>query len=182
MSIRHLPAAVAAAMLAGFALAAPAVAQVSVQPAAAVTGMTSGRIGPSLTALVALAGVVIGRLALARSTGRIGTGNRGRMAIVAMVSGLIGVVVGGLSGHRRRWSRHRQRDSRVLGGHGVGADRHGSRRTGSGPLPPHSADRLTAATSREPMLDEVQGPSVNEHQAHLGQSRRDIGVHGMLAR
>ncbi|WP_327114605.1 DUF6223 family protein [Nocardia sp. NBC_01730] len=96
MSIRHLPAAVAAAMLAGFALAAPAVAQVSVQPAAAVTGMTSGRIGPSLTALVALAGVVIGRLALARSTGRIGTGNRGRMAIVAMVSGLIGVVVGGV--------------------------------------------------------------------------------------
>ncbi|MFI6774385.1 DUF6223 family protein [Nocardia sp. NPDC050412] len=95
MSVRHLPAAVAAAMLAGFALAAPAAAQVSVESAAA-TGMTSGRIGPSLTALVALAGVVIGGLALARSASRIGTGNRGRRAIVALVSGLIGVVVGGV--------------------------------------------------------------------------------------
>src|SRR6478672_10469622 len=47
MSVRHLPAAVAAAILAGFALAAPAAAQVSVESAAA-TGMTSGRIGPSL--------------------------------------------------------------------------------------------------------------------------------------
>lgn len=96
MSVRHLPAVVAAGMLAGFALAAPAAAQASVQPAAAATGMTSGRIGPSLTALVALFGVVIGVLALTRSTGRIGTGDRGRRAIVALVSGLIGVVVGGV--------------------------------------------------------------------------------------
>lgn len=91
MSVRHLPTATAAALLAGFALAAPAAA--SVQQSAAVTGMTSGRVGPTLTALVGLVGVVAGVLALARG-GRIGLGDGRRGAWVALISGLISLVLG----------------------------------------------------------------------------------------
>ena len=42
---------------------------------AGVIGPGSGRAGASVAAVVALIGVVIGGLALARSAGRIGTGN-----------------------------------------------------------------------------------------------------------
>lgn len=65
----------------------------SVLITAAVTGMTPGRLGPTLTALVGLLGVVIGGLALAR---RIGTANRRRGAIAALALGLISLVVGAL--------------------------------------------------------------------------------------
>jgi Family of unknown function (DUF6223) len=92
MSVRHLISAVDAALLGGVGLTEPAVAQVSV--AAGVIG--SGRLVPIVAAVVGLIGVVIGGLALARSTGRIGTGNGRRGAIVAGVAGLIGVVVSGL--------------------------------------------------------------------------------------
>jgi hypothetical protein len=74
-----------------------AAAHVSVQPAAidAYT-LTADRLWATTVAVLALVGVVIGGLALARSAGRIGTGN-GRMgAIVALVAGLIAVVNGGL--------------------------------------------------------------------------------------
>ncbi|MEU7769207.1 DUF6223 family protein [Nocardia sp. NPDC049190] len=91
MSVRHLPAVTAAALLVGIAFAAPAAA--SVQQTAAITGMTSGRLGPTLTALVGLLGVVIGGLALGR-VGRIGTAAGRRAAIVAVVSGLVGLVLG----------------------------------------------------------------------------------------
>src|SRR6266542_2813721 len=52
-----------------------------------------------LAALAAatLVGVVIGGLALRRSAGRIGTGNGRMRAIVALVTGLIAVVNGGLN-------------------------------------------------------------------------------------
>jgi hypothetical protein len=87
----------AAALVAGFGLAAPAAAQVSDQPAAAsVYTMSPGRIGASVAAVVGLIGAVIGGLALARSAGRIGTGNGRRGAIVALVLGPIGLVIGGL--------------------------------------------------------------------------------------
>ena len=87
----------AAALVVGFGLAAPAAAQVSVQPAAAsVYTMSPGRIGASMAAVVGLIGAVIGGLALARSAGRIGTGNGRRGAIVALVLGPIGLVIGGL--------------------------------------------------------------------------------------
>lgn len=93
MSIRHLPAVATAVLFGGIASAAPAAA--SVQQTAAVTGMTSGRVGPTLTALVGLAGVVIGSLSLARS-GRLSPGT-GRMgAKVALVAGLISLVLGSL--------------------------------------------------------------------------------------
>ena len=100
-----------------------------------------GRLVATVAALVGLAGVVIGGLALARSAGRIGTGNGRRGAIVALVAGLTGMVIGGLvvaaaEGGPGTGYGH----SRWLRGPGGGADRHGPRRAGSGPLPPH---RLT---------------------------------------
>ena len=86
-----------AALVAWFGLAAPAAAQVSVQPAApTVYTLTPGRMVASAAAMVALIGAVIGGLALARSAGRIGTGNWRRGAIVALVLGPIGLVIGGL--------------------------------------------------------------------------------------
>ncbi|WP_054812723.1 DUF6223 family protein [Nocardia arizonensis] len=91
MSVRRLPAAVAAALSAGVAFAAPATA--SVQQTAAVAGITPGRVGPTLTALVGLIGVVIGSVALARA-GRMGIVNRRRSAIAALGSSLISVVLG----------------------------------------------------------------------------------------
>ncbi|MFF4764154.1 DUF6223 family protein [Streptomyces sp. NPDC001292] len=79
-----------------FVLAAPAAAHGSAQ-LAAVYSVTTGRLVGGTAALVALAGVVIGGLALARSAGRVGAGNRRSRAIVAMVAGLFGLVVGALN-------------------------------------------------------------------------------------
>jgi len=63
------------------------------QAAVSAYTLTPGRLVGTVAALVALAGVVIGGLALARS-GRIGNGKRS--AIVALVAGLTGIAVGGL--------------------------------------------------------------------------------------
>ena len=85
-------------MSVGFALAAPAAAHVLAQSAAVdAYTLTTGRLVGSAAALVALAGVLIGGLALARSAGRIGTGNGKRGAIVSLVAGLTGVVIGTLN-------------------------------------------------------------------------------------
>ncbi|MGJ6965913.1 DUF6223 family protein [Streptosporangium sp. G11] len=100
MSVRHLPAAAAAALL-GVLLATPAAAHASVQldPVSAYA-LTSGRLWSLVGALLGLAGVVVGGLALARSTGRIstgtGTGTGRKGAVVALVAGLIGTALGGL--------------------------------------------------------------------------------------
>jgi hypothetical protein len=90
MSIRRLLAAAAAALVGAFGLVAPAAAQV----AAGGTGIGSGRLLPTVAAVVGLVGVILGGLALSRSAGR--TGNGRREAIAAEVAGLISVVVGGL--------------------------------------------------------------------------------------
>jgi Family of unknown function (DUF6223) len=83
MSVRHL-------------LAAPAATHVSV--AAGDYGYGIGGRGPSIVAdLVALTSVAIGALALARATGRIGTGNGRTGAIVAMAVGLTGMVLAGVA-------------------------------------------------------------------------------------
>ncbi|MEU2060680.1 DUF6223 family protein [Streptomyces sp. NPDC013455] len=83
-------------MSVGFALAAPAAAHVSAQSAAVdAYTLTTGRLVGTAAALVALAGVVIGGLALARMDGRIGNG-KGR-AVVSLVAGLTGMVVGALN-------------------------------------------------------------------------------------
>jgi hypothetical protein len=97
MSIRHVLAAAAAVLLGAFGFAAPAAAHVSTQPVAASAYSTGpGRIGATVAAVLALIGVVLGGLALARSAGRFGTGDGRRGASVALVLGLIGVVLGGL--------------------------------------------------------------------------------------
>lgn len=95
MSLRHLPATAAAALLGIAGLATPAAAHVLVQPVGAYT-LTAGRLWSVVAALLGLAGVVIGGLALARSAGRIGTGTGRRGAIVALAAGLACTVIGGL--------------------------------------------------------------------------------------
>ncbi|MFI7638063.1 DUF6223 family protein [Nonomuraea sp. NPDC049400] len=97
MSVRFVLAVAGAALLGGFALATPAAAHVLVQPdpVSAYT-MTAGRLWSLVAALLGLIGVVVGGLALARSAGRIGTGNGRRGAIVALAAGLAGLVIGGL--------------------------------------------------------------------------------------
>jgi hypothetical protein len=96
-SVRLVIAAAAAALLGGIGLAAPAAAHVSAQPAAAsVYTMSAGRLGATLAAVLGLTGVIIGGLALARPTGRIGTGSGRLGAIVALVAGPIGMALGGL--------------------------------------------------------------------------------------
>ncbi|WP_424532052.1 DUF6223 family protein [Sphaerisporangium viridialbum] len=97
MSVRHLLAAAAAALLGGFGLATPAAAYVLVQPtAASAYTLTAGRLWSLVAVLLGLAGAVIGGLALARSAGRTGTGTGRRGAIVALVAGLAGALIGGL--------------------------------------------------------------------------------------
>lgn len=86
-----------AALFGSYVLATPAAAQASAQPmAASVTTLSAGRVGSSSAALVALAGVFIGVLALTRPAGRVSTALRGRGGILALVAGVIGVGVGGL--------------------------------------------------------------------------------------
>ena len=93
--VTHLLA--AAAFVGGVALAAPVAAQVLDQPpAVSVYTITPERIAASTAAVVGLIGAVIGGLALARSGGRIGTGNVRRGGIVALVMGPIGLVIGGM--------------------------------------------------------------------------------------
>lgn len=72
----------------GFAVAPAAAA---VHHVAAPTGMTSGRLGPTLTALVGLVGVIAGGLALARAR-RDKAGNRA--GTVALTTGAIAVPAG----------------------------------------------------------------------------------------
>lgn len=66
---------------------------------ATVLAVSSGRLGAFVAAVVALAGVVIGGRALARSAGRArsaGGSGDGRGGSVAIVLGLVGLTVGGL--------------------------------------------------------------------------------------
>jgi hypothetical protein len=87
----------AAALIGGLGLAAPAAAQVSDQPpAVSAYTLTPERIAASGAAVMGLVGVVVGGLALARSAGRVGSGNGRRGAIVALVLGPTALVIGGL--------------------------------------------------------------------------------------
>ncbi|MGW0325636.1 DUF6223 family protein [Nocardia sp. NPDC003183] len=91
MSARHLPAVVATALFASIAVTAPATA--SIHHSAATTGLTSGRLGPTSTALLGLIAVVFGVRVLAR-VGRNGPGNIRNQAVLTLVSGLISLALG----------------------------------------------------------------------------------------
>ncbi|MET7379856.1 DUF6223 family protein [Streptomyces sp. NPDC005526] len=97
MSVRHLLAAAASALIGGIGLATPAAAQASAQSAqVGAYTLTAARFWATAAALLALAGVVVGRLALARSVRRMGNGGT-KGAIAAFVAGLIAVVGGTLN-------------------------------------------------------------------------------------
>jgi len=140
-----LAALAAAALFGGLVYGVLVAAHVSESAATTVYGLTPRRFWATAAAGLALVGVVIGGLAVRRSAGRIGTGNGRLGAIVALAAGLIALVNGGLNLAIATGSRHRKRSSRRCRGTGAGADRHGPRRAGSGPLSPH---RLTRSDSR----------------------------------
>jgi hypothetical protein len=92
-----LAALAAAALFGGLVHAVLVAAHVSEPAATTVYGLTPRRLWATTAAGLALAGVVIGGLALRRSNGRIGTGNGRIGAIVALAAGLIALVNGGLN-------------------------------------------------------------------------------------
>ena len=91
-----LAALAAVALFGGLVHAVLVAAQVSEPAATTIYGSTPQRLWATTAAVLALVGVVIGGLALARSVGRIGSGNGRKGAIVTLVAGLIAVVNGGL--------------------------------------------------------------------------------------
>ncbi|NKY34957.1 hypothetical protein HGA13_18040 [Nocardia speluncae] len=81
------------ALPAGLVPVEPAVAYASVQLVAADHGMTSGRLGPTLTALMGLLGLIAGVLALVRA---IGSRGGKKQAIIALVLGTGSLALGAL--------------------------------------------------------------------------------------
>ena len=86
----------AAALFAGLVHAVLVAAHVSEPAATTVYGLTFRRLWATTVSVLALVGVVIGGLALARPASRFGTASGRLGAIVALVAGLIAVVNGGL--------------------------------------------------------------------------------------
>jgi hypothetical protein len=91
-----LAALAAAAMFGGLVHAVLVVAHVSEPAATTVYGMTPQRLWATTIAVLALVGVVIGGLPMARPASRFGTASGRLGAIVALVTGLVAVVNGGL--------------------------------------------------------------------------------------
>jgi Family of unknown function (DUF6223) len=87
----------AAALFGGLVYAVLVAAHVSEPAATTVYGLTPRRLWATTVAVLALVGVVIGGLALARPASRFGTASGRLGAIVALVAGLIAVVNGGLN-------------------------------------------------------------------------------------
>jgi Family of unknown function (DUF6223) len=86
----------AAALLAGLVHAVLVATHLSEPAATTVHGPTPQRLWATAVAAVALAGVVIGALALARPRSPLGTASGRLGAIVAFVAGAVAVVNGGL--------------------------------------------------------------------------------------
>lgn len=86
----------AVALFGGLVHAVLVAAQVSESAAITVYGPTSQRLWATTAALLALAGVVIGGLALTRAARRIGPGKGRNGAIVALVAGLTAAITGGV--------------------------------------------------------------------------------------
>jgi hypothetical protein len=87
----------AAAVFGGLVYAVLVAAHVSEPAATTVYGLTLRRLWATTVALLALAGVITGGLALARPASRFGTGSGRLGAIVALVAGLIAGANGGLN-------------------------------------------------------------------------------------
>jgi hypothetical protein len=92
-----LAALAAAALFGGLVYAVLVAAHVSVPVANTVHGLTPRRLWATTVAVLALVGVVIGGLALARPASRFGTASGRLGAVVALVAGLTAVVNGGLN-------------------------------------------------------------------------------------
>jgi hypothetical protein len=92
-----LAAVAVAAVFGGLVHAVLVAAHLSEPTAATVYGMTPRRLWAATVAVLALVGVVIGGLALARPASRFGTASGRRGAIAALVAGLIGSANGGLN-------------------------------------------------------------------------------------
>jgi hypothetical protein len=86
----------AAALYGGLVYAVLLAAHVSEPAATTVYGLTFRRLWATAAVVLALLGVVIGGLSLARPASRFGTASGQLGAIVALVLGLIAVVNGGL--------------------------------------------------------------------------------------
>jgi hypothetical protein len=91
-----LAALAAFALFGGLVHAVLVVAHASEPAATTVHGLTSRRLWAATVAVVALVGVVIGGLTLARPGSRFGIASGRLGAIAALVAGLIAVVNGGL--------------------------------------------------------------------------------------
>jgi hypothetical protein len=92
-----LAAAAAAAVFGGLVHAVLVAAHVSEPAATTVYGLTPRRLWATTVALLALVGVTIGGLALARPTSRVGTASGRLGAFVALVAGLVAAVNGALN-------------------------------------------------------------------------------------
>jgi hypothetical protein len=92
-----LAALAAAAVFGGLVHAVLVAADVSEPAATTVYGLTPRRLWATTVAVLALVGVVIGGLALARPASRFGTASGRLGAMVALAAGLIAIVNGGLN-------------------------------------------------------------------------------------
>jgi hypothetical protein len=91
-----LAALAAAALFGGLVHAVLVAAHVSEPAATTVSGLTPQRLWASAIAVLALVGVVVGGLPLARPASRFGTVSGRLGAVVALVTGLVAAVNGGL--------------------------------------------------------------------------------------
>jgi Family of unknown function (DUF6223) len=87
----------AVALFAGLVYVVLVAAHLSEPAAITVQGLTPRRLWATSAAMLALVGVVIGRMALRPSASRIGTSNGRKSATVALVAGLVAVINGGLN-------------------------------------------------------------------------------------
>ena len=87
----------AAALFGGLVYTVLVAAHVSEPAAANVHGLTPRRLWATTVAVLALVGVIIGGLAVARPDSRFGTGSGRLGAIVALAAGLVAMVNGGLN-------------------------------------------------------------------------------------
>src|SRR5215813_6776447 len=86
----------AAALFGGLVHAVLVAAHLSEPAATTVYGLTPRRLWATTALVLALAGVVIGGLALARPASRFGTASGRFGAILALVAGLVAAINGGL--------------------------------------------------------------------------------------